>query len=141
MTEVIDTFNQTLRKAGFSCTQARRVVFEALQGQEPQTMHQLVTACDCKVDRASIYRTVALFEQLGIIQRLQIGWKYKLELSDAFTHHHHHLSCVVCGKITALPEDHALESRLKSLAKTLNFEAQDHQLEIRGLCQNCQTIN
>jgi len=35
----------------------------------------------------------------------QIGWKYKLELSNAFQHHHHHLTCLQCGGVTPLPED------------------------------------
>ena len=102
-------------------------------------MHEVVLACRGKVDRASVYRNIALFEHLGIVQRLQIGWKYKLELSDNFNHHHHHMTCVRCNQTTALPEDQQLESRLQQLARTRGFAPQDHQIEIRGLCQNCQT--
>jgi Fe2+ or Zn2+ uptake regulation protein len=36
-----------------------------------------------------------------------------------------------------LPEDRALEKRLRSLAYARGFAAQDHQLEIRGLCSSC----
>lgn len=100
-------------------------------------MHELLLACPT-VDRASIYRTVALFEKLGIVQRLQIGWKYKLELTDSFIHHHHHLSCSQCGKIVALPENADLEAALLALATSRGFSAQDHQLEIRGLCGDCR---
>src|SRR2546421_5552224 len=100
-------------------------------------MRELVAACNGQVDRASIYRTIALFERLGIVQRLQIGWKYKLELSDAFHHHHHHLTCSNCGKVIPFEEDTALEKRLHVLANSKNFTMQGHQLEIQGLCQNC----
>lgn len=100
-------------------------------------MHE-VLAKSADVDRASVYRTVALFEALGIVQRLQIGWKYKLELSGDFVHHHHHLSCLQCGRIIALPEDTVLEKRLHALANTQNFLSQDHQLEIKGLCADCR---
>src|SRR5580692_9907794 len=103
MTDVIETFGQTLQQAGYSNTRSRRVVFEALQGQEPLSMHELVMACTKQVDRASIYRTIALFEKLGIVQRLQIGWKYKLELSNNFNFHHHHLTCSKCNCIIPLP--------------------------------------
>ncbi len=138
MSEPIDQLTQSLKSAGYSLTQARKAVFSALQGHEPQTMHELVASCKT-VDRASVYRIIALFEQLGIVQRLQIGWKYKIELTGSFVHHHHHLSCLQCGKVIALPEDEDLENRLHDLASAQNFLPQDHQLEIRGLCQTCQT--
>ena len=102
-------------------------------------MHELVEACQGKVDRASVYRTIAMYEQLGIVQRLQIGWKYKLELSDTFNHHHHHLTCSRCGITIPLPEDQQLENRLRQLARDLHFNPQDHQIEIRGLCKACQS--
>jgi len=102
-------------------------------------MHSVVAACNDKVDRASVYRTIQLFEQLGVVQRLQIGWKYKLELSDKFSAHHHHLSCVQCGRTIAIDEDTALEKRMRLLASAYGFLPQGHQLEIRGLCEACQT--
>ena|SRR5882757_6382807 len=139
MSEPIEQLEQTLKKNSFSLTAARRTVFLALQGHEPQSMHDLVVRCGNGVDRASIYRTIALFERLGIVQRLQMGWKYKLELTGGFVHHHHHLSCVQCGKVIPLPEDANLEKRLLQLAGSQNFEAQNHQLEIRGLCVDCRS--
>jgi Fe2+ or Zn2+ uptake regulation protein len=139
MSDPLEQLRTALKQQRQSLTSSRQVIFQALQGHEPQTMHDLVQACQGRVDRASIYRTVALFERLGIVQRLQIGWKYKLELSDAFSHHHHHLTCANCGQITPLPEDRQLEKRLRELAQTLRFTPQDHQIEIRGLCHTCAT--
>jgi Fe2+ or Zn2+ uptake regulation protein len=139
MSEPIDQLKVTLRQNGLSLTAARRAVFEALQQPEPQTMSELVGHCS-NIDRASTYRSVVLFERLGIIQRLQIGWKYKLELTDAFMRHHHHFSCVRCGHVITLPEDMVLERRLRAMARRQHFLAQDHQLEIRGLCATCRMI-
>jgi Fur family transcriptional regulator, ferric uptake regulator len=138
MADPLQQFKTTLKTAGYSLTKSRQLVFTALQDKEPQTMHEIVAACAGQADRASVYRTIALFERLGIVQRLQIGWKYKLELSDAFHHHHHHLTCRRCGKTMPLPEDTQLEKRLEDLAGTQNFVMQGHQLEIQGLCQSCQ---
>jgi Fur family ferric uptake transcriptional regulator len=117
-------------------TESRRAVFQALLGQEPQTMRQLVAACPT-IDRASVYRTVILFERLGIIQRLQIGWKYKLELTEDFSHHHHHLTCLHCGRVISFDESPALEAELRRIAVANNFAVQSHQLEIQGLCERC----
>lgn len=139
MSEPLDRLRNALKQHGYSATKTRERVFQALQNQEPQTMHAVIADCQPTVDRASVYRTIALFERLGIVQRLQIGWKYKLELSGGFHHHHHHLSCLRCGKVVALREDDQLEARFVQLAQAQHFHIQDHQLEIRGLCQKCTT--
>lgn len=127
----------TLKARRQSVTKSRLIVFKALQDKEPQTMQEIVKVCRGKVDRASIYRTIALFERLGIVQRLQIGWKYKLELTDAFHHHHHHLTCTHCGKTIPLSENEQLEAMLAILSRRHNFTMHTHQLEIQGLCHNC----
>src|SRR5579859_5743980 len=105
MPDLLDQLSLTLHAQGQSLTRPRRIVFMALQKSEPKTMQQLVSACAGQVDRASVYRSVTLFEKLGIVQRLQIGWKYKLELSDAFQRHHHHLTCLKCGQSIAFDGD------------------------------------
>lgn len=138
VSDPINVLQKLLKTQGYSVTAPRKVVFDALQGQEPQTMRELFLQIQNKIDRASLYRTVTLFEELGVVQRLQIGWKYKLELTDKFSHHHHHLSCIKCGQTIAIDEDTALEKRMRQLAEAQGFKAQDHQLEIRGLCKACQ---
>lgn len=128
---------QTLRQHGYSATQARKRVFKALQGQQPLSMHTLIERCG-DIDRASVYRTVSLFEELGIIQRLQSGWKYRLELSDTFREHHHHATCLRCGTSYDVPEDTRLEVRLYELADLFGFQLERHQLELQGVCAECQ---
>jgi len=137
MDKPLEQLRTTLKKHRQSLTGARLAVFKALENKEPQTMREIVAACAGKADRASVYRTVALFERLGIAQRLQIGWKYKLELSDAFHRHHHHLTCLSCGRTFPLPEDRQLEAGLHSLSRAQGFLMKDHQLEIQGLCKDC----
>jgi Fe2+ or Zn2+ uptake regulation protein len=98
MTEELEA---TLHQHGYSVTKPRKAVFAAMQYHEPQTISELVQGC-IGVDRASIYRTIELYERLAIVQRLHLGWKYKLELTDNFTSHHHHATCVECSK-TVVP--------------------------------------
>jgi Fe2+ or Zn2+ uptake regulation protein len=128
----------TLKQHRLSLTAGRMQVFDVLANNEPLTMRELSEHCLGAMDKASVYRTVATFERLGIVQRLQIGWKYKLELSNAFQAHHHHLTCMKCGLMTALPEDPVLEKQLLKLAADNGFTAVDHQLEIKGYCPACQ---
>jgi len=137
MPSVHENFKAAIQQAGYSLTNPRLSVFNVLFARGTQSLHELTLAIP-DVDRSTIYRTIGLFEQLGIVQRLQIGWKYKLELSDRFTHHHHHAICTRCGMIIDLPETPEIERQLRQLAGNHNFSMQDHQLEIRGLCANCQ---
>lgn len=102
-------------------------------------MHELVAACS-GINRASVYRTVSLFEKLGIVQRLQTGWKYKIELTGIFHHHHHHATCMLCGTSFVAPEDKAIEKQLHRLADKMGFRLEKHQLELQGYCADCQTL-
>lgn len=130
-----EQFKTLLKEQGHSLTKARLAVFEALLGQEPLSMHEL-TAKVRSNDRASVYRAIDLFERLGIVQRLNTGWKYKLELTDKFAEHHHHLTCTRCGRTTAMNEAE-LESLITRLATRHHFKPTAHQIEIQGICTNC----
>ena len=112
------------------------ILFTALLGEEPMSMHDLVGKVS-GVDRASVYRSVELFERLGIIQRLHTGWKYKLELSDKFSDHHHHLTCSRCGKTITMNEGE-LELIIRKIAAHHNFQPSSHQIEVQGLCAECR---
>ena len=128
----------TLKDAGHSITKPRLAVFEVLEKSEPLTMHELVGHLP-HIDRASIYRVVALFEKLGVVHRLHIGWKYKIELTNAFQAHHHHITCLTCGTSEPFHEDESLEQALLLIAEKQNFSLQNHLIELQGLCQTCRT--
>ncbi len=130
-------FERVLSEHNQSLTKPRQAVFAALQHHKSLTMAELQTACKT-VDRASVYRTVTLFEKLGIIVRIPNGWKYRLELGEAFLEHHHHATCRRCGASIALPEDENLEQRLQRLADRRAFRLESHQIELVGLCEACQ---
>ena len=126
-----------LKQHRLSLTKPRLLVFDALSGQDPKTIQQIASLCGDGADRATIYRVIALFEKIGVIHRVQIGWKHKYELSDSFHAHHHHLTCINCGRVSTLPEDTKLEERLTSLTGAQNFIMRNHQLEIQGVCNDC----
>lgn len=129
-----------LKRAGYSATKPRMKVFSELSGRQPQTIGQIISATSSQIDRASVYRTIELFEELGIVHRIQQGWKYKLELSDQITAHHHHLSCRNCGKVVDLPHNAQTEEYMNAIAQNNGFENTQHQLEISGICPSCQTL-
>lgn len=138
MTTAQDLLNQKLKTCGYSVTNARLDVFKALENNEPQTMDQVVKKVQGTVNRASVYRVIDLFEKLGIVQRLQIGWKYKLELSNEFQEHHHHIICTECGLIQSFREPENLDYLLGKIAEREDFILKNHQLELQGICAKCQ---
>jgi Fur family transcriptional regulator, ferric uptake regulator len=141
MSGEIPAIATVLRTNGYSSTKTRQQVFNALADSDTLTMSQLTRKLQHKMDRASVYRTVELFEKLGIVNRLQIGWKYKLELSEAFAGHHHHATCMQCGKVVAFEENPELESDIHALADGLGFKLTSHSLELRGLCPTCRAAD
>ncbi len=135
------TFVEILRKNSDHVTYARRQVFEALYGKHPQSMNELYRRLEHVVDRSSVYRAISLFEKRGIVHKIRIGWKYKIELSDIFMNHHHHISCLRCGRVVAMRQDYRLESLIFELAKENNFSEPVHQFEIQGNCWHCTRVS
>ncbi len=135
MTQV-EKLEQTLRSAGYSSTKSRKHVFETLEAKGLLSISELTAECP-RVDRASIYRILELFEKLHIITKIPHGFKYKVELSDSFASHHHHIRCQRCGRDQRL-ENEALESYIKTLFVSLDFEPTSHVIELSGICSACR---
>jgi Fur family ferric uptake transcriptional regulator len=132
-----ETLRSILKADGDSLTKPRKIVFDLMLNQPPQSMQVLVQRAKAKTDRATVYRTIELFERLGIVRRLNIGWKYKIELTDAFSGHHHHMYCTYCGRVFDLPDNPMLETMIDSVSTKNGFSPRGHQLEVFGLCVNC----
>ena len=133
-----DTLKALLRKDHASLTQPRKIIFDLLLDKDPQSMQVLVKRAEGKVDRATVYRTVELFERIGVVHRLNIGWKYKVELSDVFLQHHHHFFCTNCSSTYNLDTSGMLETMIDNVAAKSSFKPRGHQLEVYGLCPACQ---
>lgn len=131
-------FKKILQDNGYSVTRARSLIFDALAAaNEPMAMHRLIDEVKGGADRVSVYRTVELFEKLGIAQRINIGWKYKIELSEAFLDHHHHMTCLGCGRVVTVQDEPQFEAMIERLAQVSGFTVASHQLEIQGHCETC----
>lgn len=116
-------------------TEPRKRLFKLLSSGNAKSVNELVAALP--YNRSTIYRTLDLFQQLGVVVEVHLGWKHKFELSDMFQHHHHHLTCINCGKVIPLEEDKELENSIARLSMKKSFKPVDHQLEIRGFCRDC----
>lgn len=127
-----------LEESRLKLTKPRLAVFRLLLGREPQSITQLIAQSKNEIDRVSVYRTIDLFEKLGVVRRVNIGWKYKVELSELFSSHHHHITCLGCDAIVVVEENEALERIIRQLGGKSGFTVVSHQLELQGFCQQCQ---
>lgn len=132
-----DRLSTYLKQHHLRQTQPRRIVFEFLvNAKAPVKLRQIIELQGNWADRASLYRTVKLYKQLGIIHEVHRPGGDWLELGGEFSAHHHHLTCTHCG-ITQVIENPPLEDHLSKIAKQLGFVAHDHHVEISGLCASC----
>lgn len=134
---MIERLKNTLKNAGHSVTKTRCQIFDELAKNAPVTAADLANSCSNFADRATVYRTIELFETLGIINRIWHGFKSRLELSEVFTPHHHHAICQRCNQITKII-DPDLEKTLARISKEYQFLAITHVIELSGYCKNCQ---
>lgn len=132
-------FTRILANNGYRLTAARQKTFQLLANPEPQSIRDILVKADGAVDRVSVYRNIELFEKLGIVHRIYIGWKYKLELSDAFVAHHHHLSCLRCGTVIDIEDEQHIDDFIHNIADKFGFAPRRHQFEIDGYCKQCQS--
>lgn len=133
--------HQVLRGAGLRRGGARTAVIEALAGHDCA-----VTALELddelrrrkpRVGRASIYRALELFEQLGLVQRIEMTrGTAAYERIDPDGHHHHHAICRGCGRMETF-EDRSLERAIERISGGISFEVAEHDVTLRGLCERC----
>jgi len=138
MTEPLDLLTKKLKEKGYSLTRPRKVTFDVLsESKQPLTMQDVIRRTNKLIDRASVYRSIDVFEETGVTERLYSGWKYKIELSDVFQEHHHHFTCTNCGKVIPMNSTE-IEKIINELSMANNFQTTNHQLEIQGVCSQCQ---
>ena len=129
-------FLRELTDCGFSRSAGRIAVFDYLITSGSVSPVRLSEDMMGVLDRASLYRTLKLFRELGIIDELGYGRDRTIELSDRYAPHHHHLRCRLCGMVSNL-DDSKLETYLASLAEANQFKLESHVIELAGLCAMC----
>lgn len=137
MDNSVTKLKQTLKAAGSSATKKRMAVFVGLLNYSPLSVGTLARKLQKEVDRATVYRTVELYEKLGVVNRIWHGFKNQIELSEIFTPHHHHAVCQNCGRTLDITSSE-LEAALATLGKKHNFLTVSHSVELSGYCERCQ---
>jgi len=128
---------EQLSKAGYRRGGSRTRVVEMLGEQNCAiTPLELDHRLD-GVGRATVYRAIEQLEDLGLVQRIDLGGdSTAYEKIDPKGHHHHHLVCNRCGRVIPF-EDEDLEKAIHSISSRDGFRVQSHEITLRGVCADC----
>ena len=120
---------------GLRITDQRRVIAKVLSESEDhpdvEKVHERASAVDPRISIATVYRTVRLFEEAGILDRHDFGnGRARYEATPEA--HHDHLIDVETGKVVAFV-DPELEALQRQIAERLGFRLVDHRMELYGV--------
>ena len=133
---------ERMKRAGYRLTRARLTVLQVLEAE-----HGNITSADVleqvervnpAIGRASVFRALELFTQLGIIRPIYVSGStptYVL-LNGG---HHHHVVCDACKSFIEF-DDCGLEALAQNLQATLGVQISGHLLEFYGICADCQAV-
>ena len=140
--QLLELFKHLLKRNALKFTIQREIILQTLYYSDehltPEALHHRIQAAYPKLTTgiATIYRTLSLLEDAGLVTSLSFGAqgkKYELGAKE----HHDHLICLECGRILEFV-DEQIEERQRHIAASLHFQMRDHSMQIYGICQECQ---
>ncbi len=120
---------------GLRLTEQRKVIAKVLSEAEDhpdvEALHSRAAAIDPGISIATVYRTVRLFEEAGILERHDFG-DGRARYEAAAEAHHDHLIDVETGNVIEFV-DEELEELQRRIAAKLGFRLVDHRMELYGV--------
>jgi Fur family ferric uptake transcriptional regulator len=128
---------------GLRITSQRKAIIEAaFSTTEHYTAEELLERArtiDRSVSRATVYRTLPVLVESGLLRELDLGKDFKYYDPNYATHpNHNHLICTDCEKIIEF-EDYCLDVRESVVSKNLGFSPKRVKLRIEGSCNELAT--
>ena len=88
------------------------------------------------ISRATVYRTLALFEECGIIKKALTDEDISYYEVSTRNEHHDHLICIECGEIIEFYSE-KIEKIQKEIYTNYDYTPASHQLILKGICKKC----
>jgi Fe2+ or Zn2+ uptake regulation protein len=133
---------ELLRERGLRATSQRVVMHRLLRDRDRHvSAEELLSEAGEQLPGVSlptVYATLELFEQLGVVRRVNGGGGTLLWDTRAGVHHH--MICRNCGRIEDLETPLDLESARRSAARS-GFEPDRAEVVVSGLCRDCSTAS
>lgn len=131
-----------IARQGHRLTGPRLALVRLLAGREQaftaQEAWDEVQAGGLDVGRATVFRTLDLLTEMGILDRVHAGDGCHRYIVCEPRHHHHFL-CTACGRVQTF-EAPAVESEIHRLAEVSGFAVITHHVELLGRCAECSKL-
>ena len=133
-----------LKNRGLKMTNQRREILAVFENQPnrhftAEEIYELVRVNCPEIGLATVYRTIQLFSELRLIDRLNLddGYvRYEIGKNNMGGHHHHHIICLNCGKVDMV-EDDLLDNLENRIYEQMGFQVTDHEVKLYGYCKDC----
>lgn len=130
-----DTIISRCEAKGLRITGQRRTIAQVLQQSEDhpdvEELYARASARDAGISIATVYRTVKLFEEAGILDKLEFG-DGRARYEDAEREHHDHLIDMNSGEVIEFV-DPDIEELQERIARKLGYQLKGHKLELYGV--------
>ncbi len=130
-----DRLERLCEQKGLRMTEQRRVVARVLSVAEDhpdaEELHRRAAEVDPRISLATVYRTVRLFEEAGIIERHDFR-DGRSRYEETPTDHHDHLIDVKTGEVLEFVNEE-IERLQERVARELGYRLVDHRLELYGV--------
>jgi len=114
-----------------------RIIDETDGHFNPQTLYERLRARGSKVSRASVYRTIPILVEHGVITEVEKTEKHAHYEKVMGKAHHDHLICLGCGRTLEIYSP-TLEMLQEEICQREGFRGIRHTLEIMGYCRECE---
>ena len=129
--------------AGYRRTRPRNAVAELIARRTGHfTAADLLsdaTRSGLRIGRATIFRNLELFTELGALERLDLPSGEHAYVACEPEQHHHHVVCRLCGR-SAEVGDSGLQSVVSEIARRSGYSIDAHRLELFGICAQCRAM-
>lgn len=130
-----DTIIERCEAQGLRLTEQRRTIAQVLEAStdhpDVEELYTRASARDPNISLATVYRTVKLFEESGILEKHEFG-DGRARYEDAERDHHDHLIDIQSGEVIEFV-DAEIEELQERIAKKLGYELRGHRLELYGV--------
>ncbi len=130
-----ETILERCEAQGLRLTEQRRIIAGVLDNArdhpDVEELHARANARDPRISLATVYRTVKLFEEAGILEKVDFG-DGRARYEDAERDHHDHLIDLDTGRVIEFVEPE-IEELQERIARKLGYELRGHKLELYGI--------
>ncbi|MFI5342533.1 MAG: Fur family transcriptional regulator, partial [Candidatus Methylomirabilales bacterium] len=131
---------QALHDRGLRLTRSRLAVLQVLSASAEHLkvaeVHRRARQIDGRIGLASVYRTMELLAQMGLVKHVHLDHRHR-HYASTTEDHSHHLVCTGCGLAVEF-SDCRLERLTQTIARRTDFKIEGHCMEFFGRCAKCR---